>query len=168
MSKYIGLKVVVMATMVATIASGHSAQAATVSKYTSVPGAGACQLSVPTIDTAVRPRATGYRNEGTANAFVICSFATVRNNTPTKLQAQMFSFDSKDHTFNCTFASTLSYGDPLFLVKSITTTADNGQVDTEVVTADGLIQRYNTMTCLLPPGVAINGIQTTFNDDIGT
>ena len=49
-----------------------TAHAVTQTRVTQIPAGAACQLSVPTIDTAVRPRATGFRNEGTTSAFTIC------------------------------------------------------------------------------------------------
>ncbi|MFO1473032.1 MAG: hypothetical protein U1F20_00190 [Lysobacterales bacterium] len=37
--------------------------------------ADSCQLlSIPTTDTGVRPKATGFRNEGTTDQFVICGY----------------------------------------------------------------------------------------------
>ena len=34
-----------------------------------------CQLSIPTTDTGVRPKASGFRNESTTtSSFVICTF----------------------------------------------------------------------------------------------
>ena len=50
------------------------ASGATQSRYQVQTGANMCTLSLPTTDTKVRPRATGYNNEGTTSAFVICSF----------------------------------------------------------------------------------------------
>ena len=40
-------------------------------EFASYNSAMACQLSLPTIDTKVSPRATGFRNDGTAGTFVI-------------------------------------------------------------------------------------------------
>ncbi|GAA4998258.1 hypothetical protein FNZ56_12540 [Pseudoluteimonas lycopersici] len=50
------------------------AGAVTSTRYQVQTGANMCTLSVPTTDTKVRPRATGYNNEGATSAFVICSF----------------------------------------------------------------------------------------------
>jgi hypothetical protein len=44
------------------------------SEYAFINAAQACQLSVPTIDTRVSPRATGFRNDGSSNSFVMCGF----------------------------------------------------------------------------------------------
>jgi len=50
------------------------ANAVTAARYQVQSGANMCTLSVPTTDTKVRPRATGFNNEGSTSAFVICSF----------------------------------------------------------------------------------------------
>ena len=49
------------------LVAAPSAMAATQAKTYEFPAADACQLSIPTTDTKVRPRANGYRNEGTPN-----------------------------------------------------------------------------------------------------
>lgn len=70
----------VNAVLLATVAAGlmvsPSASAVDASRSFWDQGGAACQLSKPTIDTVVRPRATGMRNEGTVNAFVICQYAS--------------------------------------------------------------------------------------------
>ena len=57
---------------------GQSAHAATQNRLMAALGSDSCKLSVPTTDTKVRPRATGFRNEGTTNQFVICTRTTAR------------------------------------------------------------------------------------------
>lgn len=62
--------------VVAGFALSAPASAATQDRILLRTGADMCTLSVPTTDTKVRPRATGFGNEGTTNAFVICTFDT--------------------------------------------------------------------------------------------
>lgn len=56
---------------VASVLAALPAQATTMTRTMEDQGGPACQLSVPTTSTQVRPRASGMRNEGTTNAFVI-------------------------------------------------------------------------------------------------
>ena len=62
------------ATLAAGLALSPPAAAVKQIRYQVQTGANMCTLSLPTTDTKVRPRATGYNNEGTTYAFVICSF----------------------------------------------------------------------------------------------
>ena len=57
----------VLASVLLTTLCSTAANAATTTKFTSYNPASACTLSIPTTDTQVRPRANGYRNEGTPN-----------------------------------------------------------------------------------------------------
>ena len=56
------------------LAFGLSGQAGavTLTRMAQVPGGAACQLSIPTVDTTVRAKATGFRNEGKTSAYAIC------------------------------------------------------------------------------------------------
>src|SRR5690242_8566521 len=57
------------------------AQAVTQSVFAYTNPGGACQLSIPTTNTGVRPKATGFRNEGTVNNFVICGYTKISNSS---------------------------------------------------------------------------------------
>jgi hypothetical protein len=81
------------------------------SKSLYVSAAQACQLSIPTTDTKVRPRATGYNNEGTANAFVICGFANLADD-----------YSNLDHINRIVLAYRITDG----IAHVITCTAVNG------------------------------------------
>jgi hypothetical protein len=77
-------------------------------------GAGMCTLSLPTIDTMVRPRAGGFRNEGTTSAFTICSFGSQPgggNENFTGVILVLKSLDGADHEVTCTAVNSLPNGD---------------------------------------------------------
>jgi len=131
--------------------------------YTGENAASACQLSIPTTSTQVRPKATGFRNESpTASAFVICGYTN-----PTAGSVKIFilrtaSIDGAAHTFNCTgVAGNAGTGTPqVYATKSITTTADGLAVSTSWAPADFGIETnfgatFPSVTCTLPPQVAI-------------
>lgn len=153
----------------ATLGMAPAAQAVTVSKLMPASGGGACQLSVPTTDTKIRPKATGMRNEGTTNAFVICNLLGVRSTgTLTNVYVDFNSFDAATHNFNCTMASSFNTVSVEYLTKPVSVSADSQVTFSAAEMPDGGFRRYNTLTCTLPPGAAINGVQPQFDDDVGT
>ena len=66
--------IAVAALAAAGISAAPMAGATMQTRTVTIPASRLCTLSVPTTDTGVRPKATGFRNEGKANAFVICAF----------------------------------------------------------------------------------------------
>ena len=81
----------------------------------------ACQLSLPTTDTMVRPRANGYRNEGTTTQFVLCGLGGYPAGSIMGYSLFFTSVDGAAHTINCTAVggSTGSAG-PYYSTKTIT------------------------------------------------
>jgi hypothetical protein len=75
-----------------------------------------CQLSLPTIDTVVRPRANGYRNEGTAAKFVICGYGGTRYLQSLVANVQASSLDGAAHSMSCTFTAGTGAGSGLVYV----------------------------------------------------
>jgi hypothetical protein len=63
----------------------------------------ACQMSVPTTDSKIRPKAIGYRNEGTMNQFVICGLDNLDFGTwDIYFGIGFTSMDGMAHTVTCT------------------------------------------------------------------
>ena len=131
--------------------------------YTGQNAASACQLSIPTTNTPVRPKATGYRNESTTtSAYVICGYINPTAGSVKTFILRTASMDGKAHTFNCTgVVGNAGTGTPqLYSTKSITTTADGlaistswAPVDFDIVSNFGAT--FPSVTCTLPPQVAI-------------
>lgn len=151
------------------LAMSQPAAAVTVNKNVFLDPSASCQLSIPTTDTSVRPRATGFRNEGATSAFVICGLGDIGAGTGNEqwVQIQFISFDGAPHTFNCTAVNRQSSGDgPVYNTKPVTV---NGATSlffdgTELNNFAGFA---NSITCVLPPGVGITGLRMNFNDDVG-
>jgi hypothetical protein len=130
-----------------------------------------CQLSIPTIDTAIRPRATGMRNEGGVTTFIICGLPYYYSGTvPTSFRLVALSFDGAEHTFSCTGVTRFSTGaSPAFSAKSITTPASGAGASAEWTAADLQLGNFDaSVTCALPNGAAIVSVQMVVNDEIGT
>lgn len=134
--------------------------------YTGQNAASACQLSVPTTSTQVRPKATGYRNESTtASAFVICGYTNPTAGSVKTFILRAASIDGAPHTFNCTgVAGNAGTGTPqVYSTKSITTGTDGLAVSTTWAPSDFGIESnfgatFPSVTCTLPPQVAIISI----------
>jgi len=164
------------------------AQAGYSTRQNSTPGARLCTLSIPTTDTKVRPKATGFRNEGTTNAFVICAFDTPPGEkalTPVEISSDPWSFqlfmgtiDGKSHGIDCTGvnswpdASSVWGGPMQYVVKHV----DVSSVAPVVAKwgAEDFGGTYNiptsgsfSVTCLLPPGAVIYLGSMLSNEEIG-
>jgi hypothetical protein len=133
----------------------------------------ACQLSLPTIDTKVAPRATGFRNDGTSGTFVICGLSLPSDdafvNTGT---VYVHSFDGVSRTFNCTGVGGQP-GDIHYAVKAVTVPA-NASTFLQFAPADfgfggsSLPGGYSvSITCSLPPHVAITLLEAAYQQDVG-
>lgn len=147
------------------------ARAGFVNKTNTQNAATSCTLSIPSIDTKVRPKATGFRNEGTTSSFVICGF-DLDSADPgyNNIELRLASFDGAAHTFNCTAMS--RYADEQtgqYLTKAVTTPANGGVAaftvdDSDPETYD-LYPWGQSITCTLPPGVAILTLWSNHDDE---
>jgi hypothetical protein len=164
------------------------AQAGYITRQNSTPGARLCTLSIPTTDTKVRPKATGFRNEGTANAFVICAFDTPPGeqalapveipSDPFGIQLFLGTIDGKSHGIDCTGvnswpdASSVWGGPMQYVVKHVDVSSvapvramwspeDFG--GTSKIPTSGSF----SVTCLLPPGAVIYLGSMISNEEVG-
>ena len=139
--------------------------------------ASACQLSIPTTDTQVRPKATGFRNESkTKSAFVICGYdlPTV-DGFPLGLTLEVVSIDGLARTVNCTAVTGVSgLYDIVYSSKSVSTDPfpnGYGVVSWSPSDFGGTGEIPNgfvpSVTCTLPPQSAITMIFNAHNVDIG-
>lgn len=149
------------------------AAAGAITKTQTQNAATACTLSIPTTDTKVRPKAIGFRNEGTTNAFVICAF-DIDSVDPGfhSIELLFASIDGAAHAFNCTAASRFnSSGTAQYLVKAVNVGAGGGGSfsvsDTDVGYDPNVYDLYpwgQSITCLMPPGVAVLSVLSTHDD----
>jgi hypothetical protein len=128
-----------------------------------------CQLSIPTTDTGVRPKASGFRNESrTTGNFVICTLQTssmAGNYSSIVLVA--YSLDGMAHNLSCTTVvgalvggNTLVYSTKTASIHDTTgndlpimwTASDFGGPEGDPITSSW----NNSITCNLPPQTAIS------------
>jgi hypothetical protein len=133
--------------------------------------ASSCNLSIPSTDTKVRPKASGFRNEGTTNQFVICGFDLASSPGPgfSALDMYFSSFDGVAHTFDCTAMARFIDGSTgMYQTKSVTTHADGQSSELYIDDSNPNYYVYlpsQSITCTLPPGVAILTVQSVYTDN---
>ena len=158
------------------MAATPAATAVTQTKYYEFSAADACQLSIPTTDTKVRPRANGYRNEGTSNQFVICGMGGYEKNTVTYMSLLYTSVDGQAHSMSCTGVTGLTGlgSGPLYSTKIVDIAATGysfatwGAADFGGDEGDPIDQGLNlSVTCTLPPNVALQGFESEQGIDVG-
>ena len=154
----------------AALGMAQPAQAVTVSKNMFIDPSTACQLSLPSIDTAVRPRATGYRNEGTSGVFIICGSAyfAAGSGTATSLTVQLISFDGVTRDVSCTAVTRQSAGNsPIFSTKVGSVSSAGATISWAPADLDNFSGFANSVTCNVPSGVAITGVRLVYPDEVG-
>jgi len=167
-------KALMAAVLVAALTATAPTTATTVQRVMEDQGGPACQLSVPTTSTQVRPRASGMRNEGTTSAFVICQFTAT--STPfTQANIVLASIDGADHSLSCTamsgYVTQTAYYSTFNIFVHASDTAgtsvgwNSGYFDPSLGT---LPSRGFSVTCSLPPGMAIVGTYAFYDEDVGS
>ena len=139
--------------------------------------ASSCQLSIPTTDTQVRPKASGFRNESTAkSAFVICGYDTPSYDSASKKVLIYFtSMDGVARNISCTAVSGMAGAEQMvYSTKSISSTA----ADTYTAllwtpadfggTTDIPYGEAVSVTCTLPPQTAVTQVINSFDYEIGS
>lgn len=152
-----------------------TANAATTNLYAYSNPSGTCQLSIPTTDTQVRPKASGYRNEGAQNAFVVCGYSKDSIQDFQSIIIGVASMDGADHAVSCTAVTGLNGNTPLqYSTVTITAAADGlmgskswlpADFGSATTTIPGSFEP--SVTCLLPAKVAIVYQAGKFAIDIG-
>ena len=148
-----------------------TAPAARAAYSTSEVTGSACQLSIPTTDTKFRPKATGARNESTTSSnFVICPVQAPAASGEDAFKALfmfVYSIDGASHDVSCTAVTGYNGAYSLkYSSKTASVSGNNGPIGIYFTwngadfggDENSTIKGSSTfsVTCLLPPQVAIN------------
>jgi hypothetical protein len=146
-----------------------------VTKWANRNPAGACTLSVPTTDTGTRPRASGFRNEGTVSNFVICSYDVISSDFEVGVDGigiNLASIDGKAHSVSCTGvdreAATFQAD---YATYNVNIPAGGvGELDFSTFDFPNLhLQAWNiSVTCNLVPGTSVLTVQSHYGDNVGS
>lgn len=167
---------------VLSMSAAPEAKSATVNQYSVMTG-GNCQLSIPSIDTKFRPKASGARNESTTTSnFVICPFSI--SPSPSSASAViyfypvLYSLDGNAHNnVSCTAVTGIqSLGiTPVYSTQIVNIPATGGVTvqwqGSQFGGTDGtpIAGSANlSVTCNLPPQTGIDTLVTNYNQEIGT
>lgn len=161
------------------LASSPEVRAATNWGHSASSGAD-CQLSIPTLDTKFRPKASGARNESTKDSyFVICPARGFSSgiDTVTQVVADLSYAPppgTSSATISCTAVSgTASALNLRYSTKTATfpgyapiswTGGDFGGLDGSPI-PNSLVM---SVTCTLPPGTAIDSVETISAYEVGS
>jgi hypothetical protein len=153
--------------------SAFEVDAVTITKFANRNPAGACTPSIPAADTGVRPKASGFRNEGTASNFVICSLDIDTDAGGfSSLLMYFVSIDGATHSFDCTAMDRPAAGvagdystKPVFVPATGTyflSFSPSDFPDTKLVGWNA------SVTCNLPPGASIISVGGHHADNVGS
>jgi hypothetical protein len=164
---------VIAGTLSIGLAAAFPADAATTEKTLFMDPSSSCQLSIPTTTSAIRPRATGVRNEGAETAFIICGlprlFSTDLEST---INIQMAAFDGIADSVNCTAVNRQSSGGSVVFAPKTVAIPASGSTSTTWTGAElggaATLGFAFSITCALPQGVGIVGVRINFPDEIGS
>jgi len=113
--------------------AAHPAKAGTEFRYQNAQGGVVCQLSIPTVDTTVRAKATGFRNEGTTSSFAICGMESSNSRsdvgTIQQISIGLYSLNTSAKTVSCTAVNGFANGTPIYSTKNASVAA-NGATTT--------------------------------------
>ena len=149
------------------------ASAATETRYQTAQGSVVCK---PTETTAsnIKAKATGLRNEGTSNTFVICGFESSNSRdafgTIQGIDMGMYGLNGASATVSCTAVNGYTGLAPVYATKSVVTAVGGGETilsfdasDFGGVAGDPLPNSdYWSITCLLSGNTAIGRMRTKF------
>jgi hypothetical protein len=153
---------------------GMAANAATVQREEVRMSADGCQPALPAFDGAFRKRPLAMQNEGTSAAFVTCAFGTLPAvDTPTQktVTVGFTNVTTTAKTVNCTLVDAhAGMLDPTFFPKSISVPPAGSPVALLIWT--GTINQntpfmYPAASCSIPPGVGVQVLNHTYDEDVG-
>lgn len=150
------------------------AMAATDTRYQTAQGGVACKPTDMVVNTGIKAKSTGLRNEGTASTFVVCGFESSNSRTDfgtiQGLTIGMFGLNGTSATVSCTAVNGAPDAPPIYATKSVATHA-NGTVallnfdasDFGGTAGDALpASDYWSLTCTLPSKSSIGYLYTKF------
>jgi hypothetical protein len=154
------------------------ARSATADRKFAYSASDACQPSLPTMDAGVRPRASGYRNEGTTTTFVICGLGGYQTEgSMLEFQVNAMSVDGVPRSMDCTATGGIADNDSLVYSTKVVDIPASGIGIAKWDYGDfggfaGTPMPYSpslnlSVTCALAPGLALLQMESVQRLDAG-
>lgn len=134
---------------------------------------GACQSALPVFDGQIRKRPLAVQNEGTASAFITCSFLGEESSLPTGGAQAITLYANNQTANNINLACTLvagQVGSPVFLPKTITmppNSSFNGFVWTAADNGGQSLGVIGNVSCSLPVMTGLSLSIVAYQEDVG-
>ena len=154
------------------------AHAATDSRYQTAQGGVSCKPTDMVVNTGLKAKSTGLRNEGTTAGFVICGFesSNSRSDVGTVLGITMgiYGIGGTVTTVSCTAVNGYAANAPIYAVKNVTTNADGtaSLMNFDASDFGGTAGQplpdtdFWSVTCTLPAKSSIGYMYTKFNVNV--
>ncbi|MFT3898078.1 MAG: hypothetical protein QM719_10370 [Thermomonas sp.] len=155
--------------------AAQPANAVVETRYQRAQGGVVCRLTDVSLNTTVKAKATGFRNEGTVSQFVICGMESANSQeaigTITGLSIGLYSLNGVSKNVTCTAVNGYANSTPLYSAKTIATNAGVAAATISFDAADfggtpgqPLAQNdYWSITCNLPAQTSVGFMTTSFN-----
>lgn len=133
----------------------------------------ACQLSLPTIDTKVSPRATGFRNDGSATTYVICGlWKPVADSDYIDATIYLATADGAAHDVACTGVNGEADGVQTYVSKTVHVVSGGSNAavfsPADFGGTTSIPSGFNfSITCALPPHATIERVRSHVSRNIG-
>ena len=150
------------------------ATAGTDVRYQTAQGGVVCRGTDPTLNTMLRAKSTGFRNEGTTGAFIVCGMESSNSREETGtiqvMRLGLYSLNAKAIPISCTAVNGYIASNPLYKTRTVTTNTDGTAVlvqfdaaDFGGVSGDPLANNdYRSITCNLPGKTSVGFMATQF------
>jgi hypothetical protein len=168
-----------IATMALACAIAPAQAAESEGRFQTAQGGVVCQLSIPTTDTKVRPKASGFRNEGTTSAFTICGIPSANDNpeggSVVSINISFQNLGEAPASFSCTAANGASLFAMAYSTKEVSidaggefflefTASDFGGTDGESLPNSD----FWSITCNLPGQTAVPYLYSEYSVETTT
>jgi len=154
------------------------AKAATENRYQTAQGGVVCKPTDMVVNTGLKAKSTGLRNEGTVSTFVICGFESSNSRagvgTIQAITMAIYGLNGAVKTVSCTAVNGFSNGTPIYATKSVTTDAGGAAVSLDFDASDfgGTAgdafpkADFWSVTCTLPGSTSIGYMTTQFTVNV--
>ncbi len=167
--------IIALTTGIGSVLASGDASATTLSRSFVQNATGACQSALPVFDGQIRKRPLALQNEGTASAFVSCSFmGTDRGIGDSKSVITLLLYADNNTasavSLTCTLVDGVSGLANVFIPKTITLPANSTLNLIQWTPSDkgGIKFSFTTnASCNLPVGTGLSIASVYFDEDVG-